>query len=122
MIPDARNAVFTLKTAYFSVSTRTFSPMLDTIISYYYQGHDAVIIDLKLLRAEYFTLENQLMGDLLQSLANFRIKVAFVGTTDQYNRTSQRAFLAEATRSQTVRFYPSLEQARVWLPIAPYGI
>ena len=60
------------------------------------------------------------MEDLLPSPANFRIKVAFVGATDQYDRPGNRAFLAEATRSQTGRFYPSLEQARVWWPIAPY--
>lgn len=94
--------------------------MLDTIISYYYQGHDAVIIDLNLLPVEYFTLENQQMGDLLQSLANFRMKVAFVGSTEHFSRPSQRAFLAESSRSQTVRFYPTLSEAQHWLPAALY--
>lgn len=90
----------------------------DLIADHYYQGADELILPAGLLPTGFFDLQNGVAGALLQTISNFRMRVAIVGDFSAFRSPSQLAFLAEASRSNAVRYVATDSEALEWLPNA----
>jgi len=90
---------------------RKWRDIIDIISQMLSRKVDALILHEKNLAPEFFQLKTGIAGEILQKLANSKIKVAFVGDFDSYKSKSLKAFIAESNLGNQVNFSADLQSA-----------
>ena len=84
---------------------------LDLIANAHYLEIDNILINEEQLNPKFFDLSCGLAGDILQKLANYRMKIAIVGNFQKYKSKSLEALILECNRKGQVFFMPDIETA-----------
>lgn len=84
---------------------------LDLMAEASYLGARALILPAENLSSEFFDLKTGMAGDILQKFSNYRVKLAIVGSFDQYKSRSLAAFMRESNRGSLVFFVPDQKTA-----------
>lgn len=58
---------------------------------------------------EFFDLSTKILGDVLQKLTNYRVRLAVIGNFDSYPRTVLADFIRESNKHKQYLFVSSLE-------------
>ena len=72
---------------------------------------DCIIVHQGNIDESFFDLSSGLAGEMLQKVANFRLRLAIVGDFSIYESKSLKAFIAESNRSNTIIFVSTVEDA-----------
>jgi hypothetical protein len=88
---------------------------LDLVSTCIERESNRVLIDEKFLPANFFELRSGFSGELLQKLANYRLRVAAFFVTDPPRSERLEEFLREARRGRDFRAFTSREDAEAWL-------
>lgn len=72
---------------------------------------DCIIVHQRNIDESFFELRSGLAGEMLQKVANFRLRLAVVGDFSVYESKSLKAFIAESNRSNTIIFVSTVEDA-----------
>jgi len=77
----------------------------------YNEGHNNIHIAFykESLHEDFFDLKTRIAGEMLQKFINYNIKIAILGTFDNYSSKSLRDFIREANRTGDVMFLDGLE-------------
>ncbi|MEM7738307.1 MAG: DUF4180 domain-containing protein [Deinococcota bacterium] len=86
------------------VVIKTTQDALDILANAQYQGASHLIIYEHQLVKEFFDLKTGLAGDILQKFSNYQMKLTIVGSFEQYQSSSLKAFMTESNRGQQVAF------------------
>src|SRR5690606_27411036 len=86
---------------------------LDLIGNLYYQGFDKIIIYEKNLTPDFFDLKNQIAGEILQKVSNYRMKLTIIGNFSNLKSKSLNDFIYESNKGNQVNFKESLHEALV---------
>ena len=84
---------------------------LDFMVAAGSEGAEAIILHEQQLPAEFFDLSTGLAGAILQKFANYRVKLAIIGSFKRYQSRSLAAFMRESNRGNLIFFVPDLETA-----------
>lgn len=77
---------------------------LDIIAEANYHGADRIIVYEQHLPEAFFELRTGLAGEILQKCANYRMKLAVIGTFEKFKSNSLQAFIGESNRGQLAFF------------------
>lgn len=102
---------------YFNASTGPagrFTPQ-DLVGACYERDVWNVLFDEDSLPAEFFDLSTGFAGDMVQKLANYRIRAAIVLPDSTAYSDAFRDFARESGASGRARFFPRREDAVAWL-------
>ena len=72
---------------------------------------EVIIIHAKNIDESFFELRSGLAGDMLQKVANYRLRLAIVGDFSVFESKSLKAFIVESNRSNTIVFVSTVEEA-----------
>ena len=72
---------------------------------------ERIIVHQKNIDESFFDLHSGLAGEMLQKVANYRLRLAIVGDFSIYESNSLKAFIIESNRSNTVVFVNTVEEA-----------
>ncbi len=64
-----------------------------------------------MLPESFFDLRSGLAGDIMQKIANYRLKMAVVGDFSDYTSSSLHDFIRECNRSNNVVFVDDIDKA-----------
>lgn len=84
---------------------------LDLLGNIYYLGFDKMIIHEKNITPAFFDLKNGMAGEILQKFSNYRIRLALVGSFNDYLGKSIKDFIYESNNVGHINFVPSVELA-----------
>lgn len=70
-----------------------------------------VVIDKNNITEDFFTLRNQLAGDILQKFSTYQVKIAIVGDFSMYTSEALLAFIRESNQGSDVFFLTSKDEA-----------
>lgn len=84
---------------------------LDLMATVYYQEMDGMILHEKNLTPDFFDLKNGIAGELLQKFSNYRMRLAIVGTFEDYTKKSITDFIFESNKQGRINFVGSVEVA-----------
>lgn len=77
----------------------------------YYQGFNHIVMQEQHFTPAFFDLRTGLLGEVLQKVSNFRLRVVLVGNFDSYTSQALHDFIRESNKSKQVNFVPSIEMA-----------
>lgn len=85
---------------------------LDVLLSAKYDmGTQNIIIDKKLIAADFFVLGNGLAGEILQKYVNYHGRIAIYGDYSHYTSKPLKDFIHESNKGKDVFFVASVEEA-----------
>ena len=82
-------------------------------------GADSLLLDEAALPPEFFDLSTGVAGELLHSLAKYRLRLAAVVRDPAQHSAPFQDFAREATRGTQFRFFASRNDALAWLAALP---
>jgi len=85
--------------------------VLDFMMEAGSDGAEAIILHEQQLPAEFFDLSTGLAGAILQKFANYRVKLAIIGSFERYQSRSLAAFMRESNRGNLIFFMPDIDTA-----------
>jgi hypothetical protein len=74
-------------------------------------GSDRLIMRMEQFTPEFFSLSTGKLGEALQKLTNYRVRLAIVGDFSPYMTTSFRDFVYESNRAGDFLFVPTRDEA-----------
>ena len=90
---------------------RDSQSILDLIADLNYSGCSDFILYKEDFSEDFFDLKTGVAGDILQKMANYRIRIAIIGDFSGYTSNSLRAFIRECNRGNQTFFVADEEQA-----------
>lgn len=84
---------------------------LNLLGNLYYQDFDKIIIYEKNIVVDFFDLKTGIAGEILQKFSNYRVRLAIVGTFDNYKSKSINDFIFESNKNRQINFVNSLSEA-----------
>ena len=90
---------------------KTTQDALDLMVDVYYQDMGRMILHEKNVTPEFFDLQNGIAGDILQKFSNYRMRLAIVGTIEDYTKKSVTDFIFESNKLRQINFVGSVEVA-----------
>ncbi|MES2588331.1 MAG: DUF4180 domain-containing protein [Bacteroidota bacterium] len=76
----------------------------------YYQDFDKIILYEKNITADFFDLKTGIAGEILQKFSNYRVRLAIIGTFENYQSKSFKDFMFESNKMKQINFVESLEE------------
>ena len=73
-------------------------------------GVDGIIVHQENIDPEFFDLQSGLAGEMLQKVANYRLRLAIVGDFSIYDSKSLKAFSLESNRANRIVFVGTVEE------------
>jgi hypothetical protein len=74
-------------------------------------GSNRLLMRMEQFTPEFFSLSTGKLGEALQKLTNYRVRLAIVGDFSPYMTTSFRDFVYESNRAGDFLFVPTREEA-----------
>lgn len=93
------------------VSLRSRQDALDAMFSGGHDGVDAIVLQASCLDRDFFSLSTGVAGEITQTFANYRLRLAVVLDVDLEPGASLRAFMAESNRGRQLCFAADLDAA-----------
>jgi hypothetical protein len=84
---------------------------LDLLGTLYFSGFDRVILHEKDITPDFFELKNGMAGEVLQKFSNYRVKLAIIGSFEDYKGRSINDFIIESNKFGHISFVKSREEA-----------
>lgn len=78
-------------------------------------GSSAILLDAAALPPEFFDLSTRVAGELLHQLGKYGLRLAAVLADPTAHSGPFQAFVVEANRGGRVRFFPTRDEAILWL-------
>jgi hypothetical protein len=72
---------------------------------------DKIVIHKENLNESFFDLRSGLAGEILQKVANYRLRLGIVGDYSGYDSKSLRDFIYESNKSNKIVFVGTVEEA-----------
>ena len=76
---------------------------------------EGIIVHQESIDQKFFDLRSGLAGEMLQKVANYRLRLAIVGDFSIYESKSLKAFILESNRSNAIVFVNTIEDALIRL-------
>ena len=89
--------------------------MLDVLSWGSERGTDLYLFEEFNFSPEFYDLSTGLAGEILQKCANYRVKLAIVGSFDGLTSRRFRELMSESNRGSQVRFVTQRTEAADWL-------
>ncbi|MBP1473323.1 DUF4180 domain-containing protein [Frateuria sp. MAH-13] len=93
------------------VSLRSRQDALDAMFSGGYDDVDAIVLQASCLHRDFFSLPTGVAGEITQTFANYRLRLAVVLDVDLEPGANLRAFMAESNRGRQLCFAADLDAA-----------
>jgi len=76
---------------------------------------EGIIVHQESIDQKFFDLRSGLAGEMLQKVANYRLRLAIVGDFSIYESKSLKAFILESNRSNAIVFVNTIQDALIRL-------
>lgn len=87
----------------------------DVLVRSIESGNGQILLEVDALPPQFFDLSSGAAGDLVQGLINYRIRMAMVVPELTRHSDAFQAFVKEANRGRSFRFFESDAEAEEWL-------
>lgn len=84
---------------------------LDLMAEAWQHDSNRIVLQARHLHPDFFDLRTRLAGEILQKFANYRMKLAVIGSVEAWTGESGRAFILESNRGNRFFFLPDLDSA-----------
>ena len=100
---------------YFRIRAGDCATPRDVLVRSIESGNEQILLEADALSPLFFDLSSGAAGDLVQGMANHRIRMAVVVPELTRHSDAFQAFVKEANRGRAFRFFESDTEAEEWL-------